>query len=167
MADKNVVIAVTDVGVLRKALPSMVEWTNKLTGNVKATLLYVAEVHDMEAATPVLEDMRIKKAQLRELAEEFAQHGIEAKIKLKAGRLAREIVREARETGAFAILMSTDGRAGLSRVLAASVIEEVIRRAPCPVVVFKPKLLRFTDKIALTLSSRIKKLSASAALDQS
>jgi len=35
------------------------------------------------------------------------------------------------------------------------------------VVVFKPKLLRFTDRIALTLSSRIKRLSAAAALDQS
>ncbi len=167
MTYKNVVIAVTDIRVLRKALPNMVEWMNKLTGDVKATLLYVAEVSDMEAATPVLEDMRIKEVQLRELAEEFAQHGIRAKFKLKAGSLSREIVREARETGAFAILMSTDGRAGLSRMLTASVIEEVIKRAPCPVVVFKPKLLRFTDKIALTLSSRIKKLSASAALEQS
>lgn len=163
MADKNVVIAVTDAGVLSKALPSMVEWMKKLNGNVKATLLYVAEVNDLEAATPVLEEMRIKEAQLRELAEEFEQYGVEVKPKLKAGRVASEIVHEARKVGAFAILTSTNGRSGLSRVLAGSMIEEVIRRAPCPVVVFKPRLLKFTDKIALILSSKIKKLSASAA----
>ncbi|WP_456475436.1 universal stress protein [Candidatus Pyrohabitans sp.] len=163
MADKNVVIAVTDVGVLNKTLPSMVEWMKKLSGNVRATLLYVAEVNDMEAATPVLEEMRIKEAQLRELAEEFEQHGVEARPKLKAGRVASEIVQEARKVGAFAILMSTNGRSGFSRVLAGSMIEEVIRRASCPVVVFKPRLLKFTDKIALILSSKIKKLSASAA----
>ena len=43
------------------------------------------------------------------------------------------------------IVMGTHGRSGLSRVLAGSVAEEVLRKAACPVLVVKipsPKTLR-------------------------
>jgi nucleotide-binding universal stress UspA family protein len=156
MLIKKVVVPVTDIGMFRKTLPHMVEWMDKLSGAVEATLLYVADTRDVEAATPLLEDMRIKRAQLDELAEELERYGIRTKIKLKAGDAAKEIVKEAKG-GAFAILVSTDGR-GLSRILSAKAMEEVIRGAPCPVVVFKPRLLKFTDRLALSLS-RIRRLS--------
>ncbi len=167
MPHKNVVVAVTDVDALKKAIPSMVEWMGRLSGNGRVTLLYVEDVYNLDAATPVLEDMKIKEIQLREVAELFEEHGVEAEWRVKAGRFSEEVVKEAKRLKSFAILISTDGRAGLSKMFSGSTIEEIIRSAPCPVVVFKPKLLRFTDRIALTLSSRIKRLSAAAALDQS
>jgi len=166
MSDKKIVIAVTGVKVMAKVLPSMVEWIEKLMGRVSATLLYTADVYDMEAAVPVLEDMRIKDVQLTKLTKEFTLHDITANPKVAVGVPANEIVREARKTGAFAILMSTAGKGRLSKVLFGSAVEAVIRRAPCPVVVFKPSLQRFTEKIGVAPSSRIKKLHTNAALNK-
>ena len=53
------------------------------------------------------------------------------------GDPATEIVRVAQEEGVDMIVMSTHGRTGLARVLMGSVAEKVVRRAHCPVVVFK------------------------------
>ncbi len=53
------------------------------------------------------------------------------------GDPATEIVRLAQEEGVEMIVMSSHGRTGLARVLMGSVAEKVIRRAHCPVVIFK------------------------------
>jgi nucleotide-binding universal stress UspA family protein len=53
------------------------------------------------------------------------------------GHPATEIVRLATETNADLIVMGTHGRTGLPRLLMGSVAEEVMRRAPCPVVTVK------------------------------
>jgi nucleotide-binding universal stress UspA family protein len=138
MTDKNVIIVITDIQILREVLPSIIEWMDKLTGDVKTILLHVK--------TDIKTNI-INETQLKELMKEFAQHGIRTKLKQRTGSLSKEIIREAREIGAFAILMSSDSRAGLSKALATTLIEELIRYAPCPVVVFKPKLLKFSEKI--------------------
>lgn len=51
-----------------------------------------------------------------------------------AGDPATEIVRVAELEHAVAIVMATHGRTGLSRILMGSVAEQVLRRAPCPVM---------------------------------
>jgi nucleotide-binding universal stress UspA family protein len=48
-----------------------------------------------------------------------------------------EIVRLARERGADLIVMGTHGRTGLGRLLMGSVAEQVLRKAPCPVLTLK------------------------------
>lgn len=154
MDNKNIVIAVTDVEALSRTLSDIAEWIKKLGQRARVTLLYVADA-EVESAAPVLEDIKIKELRLSALAEKFEELGVEATLKLKVGAPAREIVGEAKESGAFAILASTDARAG---TIFGSATEEVIKRAPCPVIVFKPKLLKFTEKIALNLSSRIKRI---------
>jgi len=50
------------------------------------------------------------------------------------GDPATEILAAAHETGADFIVMGTHGRRGLMRALMGSVAEQVVRRAPCPVV---------------------------------
>jgi nucleotide-binding universal stress UspA family protein len=54
--------------------------------------------------------------------------------RLTEGEAAPEIVRVARETKADLIVMGTHGRTGLGRLLVGSVAEEVLRKAPCPVL---------------------------------
>ena len=49
-----------------------------------------------------------------------------------------EIVRLAAEERADMIVMGTQGRTGLDRLLLGSVAERVIRRAPCPVLTVRP-----------------------------
>jgi nucleotide-binding universal stress UspA family protein len=53
------------------------------------------------------------------------------------GDPAMEIVRVAKDEGVGMIVMSSHGRTGLARVLMGSVAEKVVRRAHCPVVIFK------------------------------
>jgi nucleotide-binding universal stress UspA family protein len=53
------------------------------------------------------------------------------------GDPAGEIVRLANEKQADLIVMGTHGRRGLRRLLMGSVAEQVVRKAPCPVVTVK------------------------------
>jgi nucleotide-binding universal stress UspA family protein len=50
---------------------------------------------------------------------------------------AGEIVQVARQVEADLIVMGTHGRTGLRRLVMGSVAEQVVRRAPCPVVTLK------------------------------
>jgi nucleotide-binding universal stress UspA family protein len=62
--------------------------------------------------------------------------------RLAAGDAATEILRLAKETQADVIVMGTHGRTGLARVLMGSVAEQIVRKAPCPVVTVKIPLRR-------------------------
>jgi nucleotide-binding universal stress UspA family protein len=53
------------------------------------------------------------------------------------GNPATAILNAARANGCDLIVMGTHGRTGLSRFLKGSVAEEVVRKAPCPVLTVK------------------------------
>lgn len=59
------------------------------------------------------------------------------KHRLTIGDPAGEIVRIASEEGAEMIVLGTHGRSGMTRMLMGSVAEAVVRRAPCPVLVYR------------------------------
>jgi len=63
--------------------------------------------------------------------------GISMRHLLAEGDPAKEIERLAREQSCDLIVMGTHGRTGLNRLLIGSIAEQVIRRAPCPVLVTK------------------------------
>jgi nucleotide-binding universal stress UspA family protein len=54
------------------------------------------------------------------------------------GIAALEIVRTARLKDADMVVMGTHGRTGLARMVMGSVTEQVVRRAPCPVLTVRP-----------------------------
>lgn len=58
------------------------------------------------------------------------------------GAPAEEILRAAQAMKADLIVMGTHGRTGLARLLAGSVAEQVMRRAPCPVLTVRPPSLQ-------------------------
>jgi hypothetical protein len=58
---------------------------------------------------------------------------------LEAEHAARPIVEFAQLTRAPLIFMSTHGRTGLARLRSGSVAAEVLRKAPCPVVLMRPQ----------------------------
>jgi nucleotide-binding universal stress UspA family protein len=60
--------------------------------------------------------------------------GIATRAVVRVGLPWEEIVRLAAEEHADMIVMGTQGRTGLDRLLLGSVAERVIRRAPCPVL---------------------------------
>jgi len=57
--------------------------------------------------------------------------------RLLEGDPATVIAETAEEAGADLVVMGTHGRTGLSRLVMGSVAEEVLRRAPCPVLTIR------------------------------
>ena len=76
------------------------------------------EFHQLEQTDPQVRELRIRC--------EFVE-----------GDPARAILRVAAEAGCDLIVMGTHGRSGLTRLLAGSVAEQVLRQAPCPVLTVK------------------------------
>jgi nucleotide-binding universal stress UspA family protein len=66
-----------------------------------------------------------------------APAGVAIQYWIAAGEPAQEIERIARAQACELIVMGTHGRTGLNRLLLGSIAEQVIRRAPCPVLTTK------------------------------
>lgn len=64
---------------------------------------------------------------------------LRAKTFLRTGRPATEIIDAARELAADIIIISTHGHTGLKHAFFGSTAEEVVRRAPCPVLTVREK----------------------------
>ena len=71
-------------------------------------------------------------ARIRTMAE-----GVNLETIILEGKPAAEIVRFATEKGIDLIIIGTQGKRGLERLLLGSVAEQVIRTAPCKVLVVK------------------------------
>lgn len=74
------------------------------------------------------------KTQLEAMAKKFFLNG-NAKVLVRSGDPRNVIKAVAREIGADLIVMGTHGRRGLERFFLGSVAEEVVRGAPCSVLV--------------------------------
>lgn len=72
---------------------------------------------------------------LEEICTRLAKQGLLAVPAVREGFAGQEVVKYAREIGAGLIGMMTQGKSGLPRLLAGSVAEEVLRSAPCPVLI--------------------------------
>ena len=77
--------------------------------------------------------------ELAKLAVEEVRGAVPADTLVRVGSPAREIVDAARKLAADAIVISTHGRTGLKHVLLGSVVENVVRHAPCPVLVVRER----------------------------
>jgi nucleotide-binding universal stress UspA family protein len=77
--------------------------------------------------------------ELRSQLQRLQPEGLESRTEhcLVRGGAAAEILRVAEEKNCDLIVMGTHGRSGVGRLLLGSVAEQVIRRAPCPVVTVK------------------------------
>jgi len=68
--------------------------------------------------------------------------GSDAEILVVEGVPVDEILRQARETSSDLIVMGTQGRGGVIRMLLGSVAMEIVRHAPCPVLAVKSTAAR-------------------------
>ena len=64
--------------------------------------------------------------------------------RLTMGDPAGEIVRIAGDEAVELIVLGTHGRTGVTRMLMGSVAEAVVRRAPCPVLVYRETAVKLT-----------------------
>lgn len=92
---------------------------------------YLVELRD--SAQRALEELPPK---------EFSAAGQAIRV-LRTGPPFLEIVRYAKEAGIDLIVLGTHGRSGLKHVLLGSVAENVVRKAPCPVLTVRPPKQQF------------------------
>lgn len=82
----------------------------------------------------------VAKLYLERHAEKLRAQELPVEIVLKMGKAAPEIVKVAYENDIDLIVMSTHGYTGFSELVLGSVTREVLRTAPCPLLVLPPKL---------------------------
>lgn len=78
---------------------------------------------------------RDAEARLRSLGESLRLNAAQVDLALVTGVDAAEVVHMGKEIHAGCIVMGTRGLSGLPRVLLGSVTDQVLREAPCPVLV--------------------------------
>ena len=83
-------------------------------------------------------EMRLSgDAQLATLAVDEVRGEVSTDTLVRSGTPDVEIIAVAKSLPADLIVISTHGRTGLKHVLLGSVVEHVVRRAPCPVLVVR------------------------------
>jgi nucleotide-binding universal stress UspA family protein len=90
------------------------------------------------------EDARVR---LERLATDLPPAVSRIFLHLAAGSAEVEIAQLASDISADVIVVGTQGRTGLDRLLTPSVAENLLRIAPCPVLVFRPKSVAPWEKI--------------------
>jgi nucleotide-binding universal stress UspA family protein len=111
--------------------------------------LVVLHVLDEPAALDPMFRGEVPLELLRGRMEQYARESMEAFVadgfrgtenvetRIASGVPYREILREARETGADLIVIGTHGRTGVEHVIFGSTAEKVVRMAPCPVLTIR------------------------------
>ena len=80
------------------------------------------------------EARRWAEREIETRAQRARDAGLRARVQLRVGNAAREIVDFATDERADLIVIGTHGRGGLDRALLGSVADRVIRQAPCHVL---------------------------------
>lgn len=74
-----------------------------------------------------------------------SDHGVKVDVKVLTGQPAYTIVEHAHSGRFDLVVMGTHGRTGFSHVFMGSVAEQVVRRAPCPVLTVREMAPRFEE----------------------
>jgi nucleotide-binding universal stress UspA family protein len=120
-----------------------------LVNNAELLLLHVIEV-SRPAYQPVthhhfpnMEDEVRKHCQVGlDDAKRRLGEGVSCRTLLREGHPTEVICQIATEEDTDLIVMATHGRSALKRVLLGSIVERVVRLAPCSVMVVKPRATR-------------------------
>jgi nucleotide-binding universal stress UspA family protein len=108
-------------------------------------VLYVVDHHRVSQMAPKLGTDHIKQTLQQEgervtseTADRAASEGLETTTSLREGSPGDAITTYAKAIDADAIVMGTNGRTGMDRLLLGSVAERVIQTADLPVLTVKP-----------------------------
>jgi nucleotide-binding universal stress UspA family protein len=140
---KQVLVPVDFSPCSRKALQYALAFARQF--RARLTLLHVVPTNYFIGSEfgPIdfpLPDKELRQGSERELAAVAAREvGTAALVEtvVRQGQPVQEIVRFAGEADIDLIILSTHGRTGLKHVLMGSVAENVVRYAPCPVLVVR------------------------------
>ena len=142
MSFRRILIALDESAIAAHA----VEVGSELAAALKAqsALVYVLDAtraFQPDGGIPAAELVASLKREGQLFLAAAAQHTAEppAWQFVREGKPADQILATAREWDADAIVVGTHGRSGVSRLVLGSTAEAVVRQAPCPVLVIKPR----------------------------
>ena len=102
-----------------------------LRATLSPSMLVSAEIDP----APLIERDRLDAGEYTVALEERLRYrGLSVATEIPPGPAAAAIIEEARQVGATLIVMTTHGRSGLGRAVYGSVADEVLRKAPCPLL---------------------------------
>jgi nucleotide-binding universal stress UspA family protein len=122
---QHILVPLDGSALAQTALAHIVPLAQRFTANV--TLLQVVA----EAEPGTIEDY------LRGAAQGLHDQGISVAIEYPEGRPSEVIIVRASQLGIDLIAMTSHGRGGLGRAVFGSVADEVLRQAPCPVLLVR------------------------------
>ena len=142
---KSILVPVDCSDCSKKALQYAVPLANQHQASV--TLLYVittpsyntGEYGEINYALLETEMRATAEEKLNALSDKEFASSTNRQCVVRTGSASAEIIALAKSMPADLIVISTHGRSGIKHVLLGSVAEDVVRRAPCPVLVVRER----------------------------
>jgi universal stress protein A len=152
---KKILVPVDFSDCSKKALEYAVPLARRYGASI--TFLYVVPFNSTLGRAPVLADesgdgdfTESAVRMLTRLAHENVPPKIPVRLETRCGAESAEIVRAASKLEADLIVISTHGRTGRAHSLTGSVAADVVRLAPCPVLVVREREREFVQSQTTT-----------------
>jgi nucleotide-binding universal stress UspA family protein len=113
-------------------------------------VLHVLEGDDPEHSAGPLPGRSVRTLAERQLREATRAHGIEPQILLERGSPAEVILRKANELDCDLIVTGIARSGSLARAVLGTTVEQLVHRAPMPVLVVKTRPWRAYEKVIVT-----------------
>jgi nucleotide-binding universal stress UspA family protein len=153
---RRIVVALDGSDRSEAILPDVERLALKLDAEVHvirvAQIVIAAGMGEVPVALPPEDPMPYLKGVVRRL--EAA--GLKATAVAREGGAAEAILRYVEEASASLLCMATHGRSGLTRLMLGSVAEEVLRKAPCPVLLRRSVAAAPAPKAAATTAAPVR-----------
>jgi nucleotide-binding universal stress UspA family protein len=131
---KRIVVALDGSELGEAVLPEAVRFAHKLGASLDVLRVAVPTFAAGAAEVPIMVPPEDPMPYLNKVIARLKSEGVEARAVALEGRAAEGILRHLEESHAGLLCMTTHGRTGFARILLGSVAEEVVRKAPCPVL---------------------------------
>jgi len=131
---KRIVVALDGSERSESVLPEAVRLARKLGAALEILRVAVPVVAAGAGEAPIMLPPEDPMPYLKGVLKGLDLRGIEARAVALEGHPSEAILRHLAESAASLLCMTTHGRSGLARILLGSVAEEILRKAPCPVL---------------------------------
>jgi nucleotide-binding universal stress UspA family protein len=139
---RHILVPLDGSEIAEQVLPHVEELAGAFGARV--TIVRVIRPVDTVAGVPVATEERWLAEEevdavpyLEQVERRLRERGLDVRVMRPRGPVAATIVAQTVEQEADLIAMTTHGRTGLLRLALGSVAEEVIRQAPCPVLLVR------------------------------
>ena len=130
------------------SMDKMVDYAISVADQLQADVLFFHAVNDFQGYDMLLvhpsfvtmaKDVEEQsRERLEALAKKYADRAGKVSADVVVGDAAEEIIKFADKENADLIIIGTHGAKGLEKILMGSTADQVVKKAPCPVLVFNP-----------------------------